>query len=114
MNERWEGLRPGGLVEAANVMGLTKQAAARALKRGPAHLLIAELAMGPLYDLDAVEAWNMNRKKTPGPSLVKELQRTTQAMQSLMDANDAWEQSQTTVTVERTDQHPTPVREIER
>ncbi|MFC8124424.1 hypothetical protein [Streptomyces sp. NPDC057302] len=114
MNERWADLHPGGLVEAASVMGLTKQAAARALKRGPAHLLIAELAMGPLYDLDAVEAWNMNRKKTPGPRLADSLRSATQAMQGMADAHDAYERSQTTVTVERTDQQPTQAAEIER
>lgn len=112
MSEKWPGLRLGGLIEAATVMGITKQAAARALKRGPAHLLLADLAMGPVYDLDAVEEWNMNRKRTPGPSLTESAGRATEAMQTWQET---WEKANTTVTVERADRpgKPHQVPEIE-
>ncbi|RFU83645.1 hypothetical protein DY218_27445 [Streptomyces triticagri] len=64
-------LRIGGLIEVAEVLGLTKQAAGRALKRAGGPGLVAELAMGPVYDLDVIKEWDMERKKTPGPAATK-------------------------------------------
>ncbi|MFE9934643.1 hypothetical protein [Streptomyces sp. NPDC005533] len=60
--------RLGGLVEAAEVMGLTKQAAARALKSQNAPGAVRILAMGPVYDLSEIAAWNAVRRRRPGPA----------------------------------------------
>ncbi|MEJ8632446.1 hypothetical protein [Streptomyces sp. MS2.AVA.5] len=60
--------RLGGLVEAAEVMGLTKQAAARALKSQNAPGAVCILAMGPVYDLSEIAAWNAVRRRRPGPA----------------------------------------------
>ncbi|GAA0454225.1 hypothetical protein [Streptomyces olivaceiscleroticus] len=66
MAGKWDGLRLAGLTEAAQVMGITKQAAARALKRAGAPRPLADLAQGPVWDLDEIETWNASRRRTPG------------------------------------------------
>ncbi|WP_327358385.1 hypothetical protein [Streptomyces sp. NBC_01304] len=74
-------LRLGGLSEAAKVLDLTKQAAARALRRPGAPAPLETLDMGPVYDLDDIEEWDMTRKKTPGPKslhdVLEDLNETT-------------------------------------
>jgi len=60
--------RLGGLAEVAQTVGLTKQAAARALKRPGAPDPYTVLDMGPVYDLDEIDAWKATRKTAPGPA----------------------------------------------
>lgn len=66
MTDKPTGLRLCGLTEAAQAIGITKQATSRVLNRDGAPRPLAKLAQGSVWDLDEIERWNATRTRTPG------------------------------------------------
>lgn len=60
-------MRMGGVTEVAEILGVSRQRVAKLRDRPDFPDAIAEIAQGPIWDLDAIEAWGGSRlRHSPG------------------------------------------------
>jgi tRNA A-37 threonylcarbamoyl transferase component Bud32 len=57
----------GGVAEVARLVGVSRQRLAKLRERGDFPDPLAELAQGPVWDLDAIFAWKNSGLRQPGP-----------------------------------------------